>query len=165
MIEEKNKNEKQNKQDNSTQPIGLVSFLYTSCVEPNNKTGTSQRSNMPTYSARCSNADCCHEQDYFRKVADRNDTPACDACGSPTERTLDAPMVTAMGLSDAYQVRSPIDGKMLYGRDAYYAHMKQHNVVPLSDLQGEAEHQKKAQAIQQKEERRKTIERVVRDKL
>lgn len=120
---------------------------------------------MPTYSAVCSNEDCCHQQDYFRKVADRNDTPACDACGSPTERTLDAPMVTAIGLSDAYQVRSPITGEMLYGRDAYYGHMKKHNVVPASDLQGEAEHRQKAISKEQKAERRKTIERVVRDKL
>lgn len=73
-------------------------------------------------------------------------------------------MVSAMGLSDHYQVRSPIDGKMIYGRSDYYAHMKKHNVVPESDLRGEAEHRQAANKISEKEQRRKTIEKIVRDK-
>jgi len=119
---------------------------------------------MPIYSAKCSNPDCTKEQTYFSKIDDRNTTPGCEDCGSPTERLLDTPMVTAMGLSDHFQVRSPIDGSMIYGRSDYYAHMKKHNVVPESDLRGEAEHRQKAAKKEAKEQRRKTIEQIVRDK-
>lgn len=116
---------------------------------------------MPLYSAKCSSHDCNKNQTYFSKIADRNTTPACDGCGSPTERVLDTPMITAMGLSDHFQVVSPIDGTTLYGRSAYYDHMKKHNVVPESELRGEAEHRQKAMKKEQAKQRKATIEKVV----
>ncbi len=93
---------------------------------------------MPFYTALCIH--CGTEHSYLRKIDDRNDTPVC--CGEKTEKLLDNPMVTAMGLADHYQVVSPITNETLYGRSAYYNHMKKHGVVPTSDLEGEAQHQK-----------------------
>lgn len=74
-------------------------------------------------------------------------------------------MVTAMGLSDHFSIVSPITGETVRSRSGYYAHMKKHNVVPESDMRGEAEHRQAANKIAEKEQRRKTIEKIVREKL
>lgn len=112
---------------------------------------------MPTYSARCTQ--CGNEEDYFAKIADRDNTPVC--CKAPMERALVAPMIPAMGLSDHWKVVSPIDGKTLYGRSDYLAHMKKHGVRPESDMRGEAEHRKAAIASEQKAARRETIHKAI----
>lgn len=70
-------------------------------------------------------------------------------------------MIAALGLSDHFQVVSPIDGKTLYGRSDYLNHMKKNNVVPESDLRGEAEHRQKAMKADEAKKRRDTIEKVV----
>jgi hypothetical protein len=112
---------------------------------------------MPTYSAVCKT--CSKEQDYIAKVDDRNITPTC--CKASMERVLVAPMVSAMGIADNTQLVSPIDGRTLYGRSEYYAHMKKHNVVPASDVQGEAEHQKKQTAVKVKAKRKEAIAKTI----
>jgi hypothetical protein len=78
---------------------------------------------MPVYSSVC--LTCETEHSYIRKIADRNDVPEC--CGTPTERVLDAPSVPA---EYATSFISPIDGKPVHGREQYFAHMKEHNVIP-----------------------------------
>jgi len=76
-------------------------------------------------------------------------------------KIMTATMVTAMGIADNYQVVSPIDGKTLYGRSQYYSHMKEHNVVPMSEMQGQAEHAQKQIAAKEAKQRKETIERTV----
>lgn len=94
---------------------------------------------MPIYSIKCTE---CDEHDTFvSKIAERDTTPACHHCNHPTVRTLDAPMVTAMGLSDHAAIKSSIDGSMLYGRSDYYKHLQKHDVLPESEMKGEAAHQ------------------------
>lgn len=43
---------------------------------------------MPLYTAKCGG--CSHEQDYFSTVEKRNETPACEECGQPTEKIISA---------------------------------------------------------------------------
>lgn len=47
---------------------------------------------MPIYTFRCPS--CSVRQDAFRKIAERNDCPACEKCGGPTERRITATMVS-----------------------------------------------------------------------
>jgi hypothetical protein len=112
---------------------------------------------MPTYSARCTK--CGQEQDYIARIANRDDTPVC--CDVKTERFITGTMLPAMGISDHYKVVSPIDGSTLYGRSEYNAHLKKHNVLPQSELQGEAERQKKYADAKEKSARRETIRKAI----
>lgn len=114
---------------------------------------------MPTYTAKCEV--CGHEQDYIARVQDRENTPICQVCEGDMYKIVTATMVTAMGIADNYQVVSPIDGKTLYGRSQYYAHMKEHNVVPMSEMQGQAEHAQKQIAADEAKQRKQSIERTV----
>lgn len=114
---------------------------------------------MPTYTARCSS--CGHEQDYVARVADREKTPTCEVCESATHKIMTATQISAMGVADNYQMKSPIDGSMIYGRSQYYDHMKKHDVIPLSDIQGQADHVAKRKADENAKQRRDTIERAI----
>ena len=79
------------------------------------------------------------------------------------ERVIVPPMITAMGIGDHWSIRSPITGEALHGRSQYHAHLKKHNVLPVNELKGEADHQKQAIEAQQAAERRQAIvEAVVR---
>ncbi|MCA1859307.1 hypothetical protein LE191_04180 [Janthinobacterium sp. HSC-3S05] len=113
---------------------------------------------MPTYSARC--AKCGTEHDYISRIANRDETPLC--CEAKTERFITPTMIPAMGLSDHYQVVSPIDGKPIYGRSEYYAHLKKHNVLPESEMKGESEHRKKESAKKDKAARRENILKAIK---
>lgn len=108
---------------------------------------------MPTYSARC--AKCGTEHDFIARIADRDKTPLC--CDAKTERFITPTMLPAMGLSDHYQIVSPIDGKTLYGKSEYDAHLKKHNVLPESEMKGESERRKKEADAKDKAARRETI--------
>ena len=112
---------------------------------------------MPTYSARCKK--CGNEQDFIAKVADRDNTPLC--CKKPMERFIVPPMICAIGISDHFSMKSPIDGKPIYGRSEYLKLVKEHNILPSSDLAGEAEHRMKAIKAENKAERVATIEKAI----
>lgn len=112
---------------------------------------------MPTYSARCS--ECGVAKDYITRIADRDNTPVC--CNKQMVKQLSAPAIPAMGLSDHFMVVSPIDGKPIYGRSDYLAHLKKHNVRPESDLKGEAEYRKAQQQAADKATRRETIAKAI----
>lgn len=114
---------------------------------------------MPTYTAKC--ISCSHEQDFVSKIDDRDNTPQCSVCNSKTNRILTATMITAMGIADHYAIRSPIDGSMLYGKSDYNKHLKKHGVVPESEMKGEAAHQKKQAAKQEKAKRIETIQKAI----
>lgn len=114
---------------------------------------------MPLYTAKC--VKCDNYESYVAKVDDRYKTPKCSVCDSETEKQLDSPMVTAMGLADHAAFRSPLDGTMIYGRSDYYKHMKKHGVVPESDLKGEVAHQKKQTEAKEKNARKETIQRTI----
>jgi len=111
---------------------------------------------VPLYSYACPR--CYSEETAFRKIDDRNNGPVC--CGVAMHRLLDAPMVGAMGLSDHAAVVSPIDGRTLYGKSEYLKHCKEHGVVPASDMQGEAQHQQKQRAAEQKVQRREQLRQI-----
>jgi len=93
---------------------------------------------MPTYTAHC--ATCDTHIDFVRKVDERDNTPEC--CGKKSTRVLAAPMIPAMGLVDHYKVQGG-DGKTYYGADAYKKYLKANDLLPASELKGEAEYQKK----------------------
>jgi hypothetical protein len=112
---------------------------------------------MPTYLARC--ATCGTEQDFIARIANRDDTPLC--CEAKTERVFVAPMVAAMGISDSFSIVSPIDGRPVYGRSEYLAHLKKHKVRPLSDMKGEAEHRMASIQAEHKARGRETVAKVV----
>ena len=44
---------------------------------------------MPTYSYRCTNPDCLHEQDFFHGI-NEGGTPLCAMCEQPMKRLLSA---------------------------------------------------------------------------
>lgn len=75
---------------------------------------------------------------------------------------LSTPMIAAIGLtSGSFQIKSPIDGHVIHGRNEYFDHLKKHKVVPESEMKGQAQHTQKQNAVDQAKTRRETIERVV----
>lgn len=112
---------------------------------------------MPTYSARCTR--CGTEHDYVARIADRDGTPTC--CDASTERFITPTMIPVMGLSDHYQQVSPVDGRTLYGRSEYEAELKKHNLVPSSEMKGEAERRKKYAAENETKARKETIRKAI----
>ena len=107
---------------------------------------------MPTYTAHC--AVCDSHIDFVRKVEQRDDTPT--HCNKPTSRILAAPMIPAMGLVDHYVVRGG-DGKDYYGAGAYKKYLKDNDLVPQSELKGEAQYQKKEAEKKRRTEIRKDV--------
>jgi hypothetical protein len=112
---------------------------------------------MPTYSARC--AKCGNEKDFIARISERDDTPLC--CDAKTARFITPTMLPAMGISDHYRIVSPIDGKTLYGKSQYDAHLKKHNVLPESEMKGEAERQKKYAVEKDSAARKETIRKAI----
>ena len=96
---------------------------------------------MPTYTAKC--PACNNETDYFRKIADRFDTPICD-CGTKTEKMITACMVPCMAIAESMNVVSPIDGTVLRSKSDYDAHCKKHKVLPASEFEGTKAPEKKS---------------------
>lgn len=92
---------------------------------------------MASYTARC--AKCGTHIDFYRPIADRDNTPVC--CGSLTQRVLAAPMVPAMGLADHYAITCA-DGRTYYGKHEYERYLNANGLLPASELKGEAEYQK-----------------------
>lgn len=111
---------------------------------------------MPLYTAQCQACDI--EYSYIRKIDDRHDTPDCE-CGAKTDKVIDAPMVP-FEYADSFI--SPIDGKPVHGREQYFAHMREHNVVPR--IQGVGEDVKR-QRQYQKEQSRREIRQILERKL
>ena len=95
---------------------------------------------MPTYSARC--LKCDNEKDYIAKIVDMNNTPLC--CKKPMERFITSTMICQIGISDHFSIKSPVDGKTIYGRSEYLKLIKENKICPSSDMVGEAEHRMKA---------------------
>ena len=89
---------------------------------------------MALYTAQCPS--CNHQQDYIRKIADRENTPLCDQCGTKTVKAVTACMVPVMAMADSMHVVSPIDGTVMRNRYDYESHMKKHNVRPTSEFEG-----------------------------
>lgn len=89
---------------------------------------------MALYTAKC--PDCGNEQDYIRKIVDRDNTPNCSVCGTKTVKAVTTCMLPVMAISETMNVVSPIDGSVLRSRYDYQAHMKKHNVMPMSEVEG-----------------------------
>lgn len=86
---------------------------------------------MPLYVAECDN--CGHRQDYFRKVAEVDDTPQCELCLSSTRNKI----VPTMLAPNYVAFVSPLDGQVVDGRTAFKEHCKKHNVVPFQEVWGD----------------------------
>jgi hypothetical protein len=113
------------------------------------------------YTAGC--PACEHVQTYMRSMAERNNTPDCDECGTKTEKRPDHVMVGAIGIADHASFVSPIDGRRYYGKTQMNEHNKKHGVLPQSELKGEASYQKAEQTKKDRAARKKQIGEVVRD--
>ena len=94
---------------------------------------------MPVYSARCE--ECGSTQAYFKKVADRADTPLCHA--KPMTKTLDTPMVSAMAFSGhkGFNLPGP-EGKWIEDGATYKKFLKDNNFIPESEGAREADIQR-----------------------
>lgn len=114
---------------------------------------------MPSYASRCPTCDTYYS--YVRRIADRNDTPVCEDDGTKTERVLEAAMTLVMGIADHYKIESG-SGKTFYGRHAYEKHLKANGLLPHSELQGEAEHQRGQREVKEKKLRREQLGEIVR---
>jgi len=112
---------------------------------------------MPTYSARCPK--CGTEKDYIAKIADRENTPVC--CKKKMDRVLTTAMIPAIGISDSFSMKSPIDGKQIYGRSEYLKLIKEHNILPSSELAGEADLRMKEIKAKIDTEKREIVEKVI----
>jgi predicted nucleic acid-binding Zn ribbon protein len=113
---------------------------------------------MPTYTARCN--ECGIEQDYVRKIDDRDETPDCEHHQLKMERVLTSCMVPAMGIADHYQIRDS-SGKTFYGKHEYVNYLKNNGLSHSSDIAGEPERQQKYIAEKVKTDRKKQIEKLV----
>lgn len=83
---------------------------------------------MPIYVAKC--VKCGSQVDYFRPLSKYKETPSC--CSEPMTK-----VITPVFVPQEYSsVVSPIDGKWIHGREQYFAHCKEHNVIPKSDTDG-----------------------------
>lgn len=96
------------------------------------------------------------------KIAARDDTPIC--CKRPMRRVLSAPALPAMGVADHFTVASPVTGRPLHGRSEYLAELKRRNILPESELAGEAEYRKKQKEETERANRRETIRSVIAEK-
>jgi len=88
-----------------------------------------------------------------------DDTPKC--CKKPMVRFITSTMICQIGLSDHFSIKSPIDGKTIYGRSEYLKLIKENNILPSSDMAGEAEHRMKAIKAQNTADGKKAIEKAI----
>lgn len=65
---------------------------------------------MPIYQIRCSA--CCHEDQIFRTVAERNNLPACRQCDAVVDRVITKPFIS----TDITPYVSPATGKVINSR-------------------------------------------------
>lgn len=105
---------------------------------------------MPTYVARCPN---CHASiDYIRKVDERDDTP--EHCGVKTQRALVAPRIQAVTITQGILAG---DGNTYYGKSEYDAYLKKNDLLPSSELKGEAAYRRKVNDQERRADIRKTV--------
>lgn len=112
---------------------------------------------MATYEAHCKHCDTYIE--YVRRIDDRDDTPVC--CDDKTSRVLSAPMIPAMGIADHYQIQAS-DGRTYYGRHEYEKYLKANDLVPASEIKGEAAYQKAESKKKTRRELRAELEQIAR---
>ena len=74
---------------------------------------------MASYTAHC--AHCDTYIDFYRPIAERDDTPTC--CDTKSTRVLSAPMIPQMGLADHYTIKAS-DGRTYYGKYFSYSDLQ-----------------------------------------
>lgn len=75
---------------------------------------------MPLYTYQCLH--CNRRTDAFRKVADRNTTPSCQYCQSPTYKAVTAAAVVA----DYPGYNCPVTGNWIEGKRAHEENLARH---------------------------------------
>ena len=111
---------------------------------------------MPTYQSRCKHCDSLI--DFVRKIDERDDTPIC--CGEKTSRQLVTPMIPAMGIADHYRIDST-SGRTFYGAGEYKKYLKDNDLLPTSELAGEAKHQRTQNERARREKIREDVTKVI----
>lgn len=101
---------------------------------------------MPFYSSVC--RQCGQEHSYLRKIDQRADTPIC--CDQATEKTLDAPMISAMCFQGHKGFMTSGNGKWLESGQDVKRYMKEKNLLSHEEGTREAEIQSKAKEVKQR---------------
>ena len=109
---------------------------------------------MPLYSSVC--LACGKTHSYVSKIADRHDTPFC--CNQQTSKVLDAPNICAQTISG---IIYSSDGYQHEGRSAFEKHLEKNNLIHGSDAKSEATHNRTRINNEIKQERRKTLEKLI----
>lgn len=69
-------------------------------------------------------------------------------------------MMPVMGLADHYAIKAG-NGRTYYGRNDYEKYLKANDLLPSSDLKGEAEHQKKHIAAETRKQTDNTLRETI----
>lgn len=109
---------------------------------------------MPLYQSKCSVCGATHS--YVSKIADRYKTPIC--CDQQTEKILDAPSICAQTISGLIYSS---DGAVHEGRAAFEKHLQKNDLIHGSDAKSEAAHNRTRINTEIKNERRKTLEKLI----
>lgn len=109
---------------------------------------------MPFYSSVC--LACGKTHSYVSKIADRANTPIC--CNQQTEKILDAPNICAQTISG---IIYSSDGYQHEGRSAFEKHLQKNDLIHGSDAKSEATHNRTRINNEIKQERRKTLEKLI----
>lgn len=83
------------------------------------------------YDAICMS--CCHQYDYCRPIAERNDVPPCPECGSDDVRKIivNAPQGCITGKFEAF--KSNVDGTIIRNARELEEHNRRNNVCLLGE--------------------------------
>lgn len=95
---------------------------------------------MPLYSSYCPT--CRKTQTYFQTVANRANTPIC--CDGQTTKTLDSPMVGALGFTGHKGFIA--NGQWIESGADYKKFLEKNNYIPASEGHREAEIQRENRA-------------------
>lgn len=73
---------------------------------------------MPIYSRQCEKCACVSH--FYSSISERNKETACQRCGAPTNRLLDAPNIAP----DYEDYSCPVTGKAISGKRAHEENLK-----------------------------------------
>jgi len=104
---------------------------------------------MPVYAVYCEA--CGSEQDIYRTVSERCNTPEC--CGQKMRIKICAPAI----ISDIQPYKSMKTGEMITSRSAHKDHLRHHGLVEVGDQEIKPKTISESEKRKEKYELRKTI--------
>ena len=99
---------------------------------------------MPTYLYQC--LECTTKLEAFRKMADLNDTPLCEECGSETKKIMNVCNIGSYSAKPMETYLSPVTGKPITSQRQRQYDMESNGCRPWEGIKQE----KKAVARQRK---------------